>query len=85
MSDEKATAAERPALMVVSGGRRIQEEQLLREFMHPDVDNLDRVRTIAASLAPKGRLRVVGPEDTETVNKLPKNITGSEPARIDVL
>ena len=71
MSDEKVTAAERPALMVVSGGRRIQEEHLLRAFMHLGVDNLDRVRTIAASLTPRGQLRVVVTEDPETADKLP--------------
>lgn len=54
-----------PHLKVLDGGRRALEEQLLREFMHPGVDNLEKVRTIARALRPKGAgdLVVVGTLD----------------------
>lgn len=63
MADEKGSRTERPVLKVMDGGCHALEEQLLREFMHLGVDNLERVRTIARALRPRGKLRVVGASD----------------------
>lgn len=63
MPDENAPHTKRPILRIVHGGRRVQEERLLREFMYPGVDNFDRVQAISRSLAPRGNFHAVGTEE----------------------
>lgn len=50
------------SLTVIEGGRRQREEELLREFMHPGVDNLRRIRHLADRLKTSARLKLVNPE-----------------------
>lgn len=60
MADEKSPRTDCPALKILDGGRRALEEELLREFLHPGTNNLERVQEIARVLKPRGSLRLVG-------------------------
>ena len=52
-------------LTVIEGGRRQQEEELLKEFMHPGVSNLRRTRELGQQLKRRGRLTQVTPPASE--------------------
>lgn len=55
-SRDKPSRSERVSLTVFEGGRRQREEELLREFLHPGVGNLQRIRRLAERLRPRAKL-----------------------------
>lgn len=53
---DRSSRSERVSLTVIEGGRRQREEELLKEFLHPGVGNLRRIRRLANLLKPPATL-----------------------------